>query len=120
MSAFVNLIAVLALLLSFAPFGFLSAGGSNVLRYPITVDKPGIVEEASAIDASGANLEVVIDKRFDNARFTYYADGMGACGQWNSPGDFVSTRMILSFYLYSFTFCYWSQIVALNTPVKLF
>ncbi|KIL00138.1 hypothetical protein PAXRUDRAFT_822013 [Paxillus rubicundulus Ve08.2h10] len=28
-------------------------------------------------------------KRFDNARFTYYADGLGACGATNQPGDFI-------------------------------
>lgn len=28
-------------------------------------------------------------KRFDNARFTFYAVGLGACGQVNQPGDFV-------------------------------
>ncbi|KAJ3867754.1 RlpA-like double-psi beta-barrel-protein domain-containing protein-containing protein, partial [Lentinula novae-zelandiae] len=27
-------------------------------------------------------------KRFDDARFTYYVDGLGACGQTNQPGDF--------------------------------
>ncbi|EPQ58420.1 hypothetical protein GLOTRDRAFT_137140 [Gloeophyllum trabeum ATCC 11539] len=29
------------------------------------------------------------EKRFDNARFTYYADGLGACGNYNQPGDFI-------------------------------
>ncbi|KAI6036545.1 RlpA-like double-psi beta-barrel-protein domain-containing protein-containing protein, partial [Pisolithus microcarpus] len=28
-------------------------------------------------------------KRFDNARFTYYAVGLGACGQTNQPSDFI-------------------------------
>lgn len=28
-------------------------------------------------------------KRFDNARFTYYADGLGACGSTNQPSDFI-------------------------------
>lgn len=28
-------------------------------------------------------------KRFDNARFTFYAVGLGACGQFSQPGDFV-------------------------------
>ncbi|KAH7924558.1 hypothetical protein BV22DRAFT_1013080 [Leucogyrophana mollusca] len=28
-------------------------------------------------------------KRFDGARFTYYADGLGACGKTNAPGDFI-------------------------------
>ncbi|KIO13402.1 hypothetical protein M404DRAFT_60363, partial [Pisolithus tinctorius Marx 270] len=27
-------------------------------------------------------------KRFDNARFTYYAVGLGACGQTNVASDF--------------------------------
>ncbi|KAJ3856962.1 RlpA-like double-psi beta-barrel-protein domain-containing protein-containing protein [Lentinula lateritia] len=30
-----------------------------------------------------------LEKRFDDARFTYYADGLGACGQTNQPGDFI-------------------------------
>ncbi|KAJ3937025.1 MAG: RlpA-like double-psi beta-barrel-protein domain-containing protein-containing protein, partial [Lentinula lateritia] len=29
------------------------------------------------------------EKRFDDARFTYYVDGLGACGQTNQPGDFI-------------------------------
>ncbi|KAL4067671.1 RlpA-like double-psi beta-barrel-protein domain-containing protein-containing protein [Scleroderma yunnanense] len=28
-------------------------------------------------------------KRYDNARFTYYAVGLGACGQVNQPSDFI-------------------------------
>lgn len=28
-------------------------------------------------------------KRFDNARFTFYAVGLGACGQFSQPGDFI-------------------------------
>ncbi|OBZ75194.1 hypothetical protein A0H81_04503 [Grifola frondosa] len=28
-------------------------------------------------------------KRFDNAQFTYYNDGMNACGSFDQPGDFI-------------------------------
>ncbi|KAH9037639.1 RlpA-like double-psi beta-barrel-protein domain-containing protein-containing protein [Lactarius pseudohatsudake] len=28
-------------------------------------------------------------KRFANARFTYYVDGLGACGHTNKPSDFI-------------------------------
>ncbi|KAI9448483.1 hypothetical protein H4582DRAFT_1766883, partial [Lactarius indigo] len=28
-------------------------------------------------------------KRFANARFTYYVVGLGACGQYNKPSDFI-------------------------------
>ena len=28
-------------------------------------------------------------KRYDNARLTYFADGLGACGGTNGPNDFV-------------------------------
>lgn len=31
-----------------------------------------------------------LEKRFSDCRFTYYADGLGACGNTNSPGDYVS------------------------------
>ncbi|TFK55221.1 hypothetical protein OE88DRAFT_1017206 [Heliocybe sulcata] len=30
-----------------------------------------------------------LGKRFDNARFTYFQDGLGACGQYNGPNDFI-------------------------------
>lgn len=33
--------------------------------------------------------EINLYKRFDNARFTYYAVGLGACGSTNQPSDFV-------------------------------
>ncbi|KAH7912137.1 RlpA-like double-psi beta-barrel-protein domain-containing protein-containing protein [Hygrophoropsis aurantiaca] len=33
--------------------------------------------------------DVHLYKRFDGARFTYYADGLGACGGTNQPGDFI-------------------------------
>lgn len=33
--------------------------------------------------------EINLYKRFDNARFTYYAVGLGACGQTNVPTDYV-------------------------------
>ena len=33
--------------------------------------------------------EINLYKRFDNARFTYFAVGLGACGQVSQPGDFV-------------------------------
>lgn len=31
-----------------------------------------------------------LSKRFDNARFSFYETGMGACGKYNNDGDFVS------------------------------
>jgi len=31
-----------------------------------------------------------LSKRFDNTRFTFYAAGLGACGQTNTDSDFVS------------------------------
>ncbi|KAF9065300.1 RlpA-like double-psi beta-barrel-protein domain-containing protein-containing protein [Rhodocollybia butyracea] len=30
-----------------------------------------------------------LEKRFDDARFTFFADGLGACGITNSPSDFI-------------------------------
>ncbi|KZT28529.1 hypothetical protein NEOLEDRAFT_1129345 [Neolentinus lepideus HHB14362 ss-1] len=30
-----------------------------------------------------------LGKRFDNARFTYFKDGLGACGQYSGPSDFI-------------------------------
>ncbi|KAG5634518.1 hypothetical protein H0H81_001681 [Sphagnurus paluster] len=31
----------------------------------------------------------VLEKRFDNTRFSWYVAGMGACGKVNSPSDFI-------------------------------
>ncbi|OJA17784.1 hypothetical protein AZE42_06598 [Rhizopogon vesiculosus] len=40
--------------------------------------------------AQRARGDVNVHKRsFDNARFTYYDVGLGACGQNSSPGDFI-------------------------------
>ncbi|KAH8107177.1 hypothetical protein BXZ70DRAFT_281371 [Cristinia sonorae] len=38
-----------------------------------------------------ASSEVVHHKRevFNNARFTFYDVGLGACGKYNQPGDFI-------------------------------
>ena len=36
-----------------------------------------------------------LEKRFDNARFTLYDAGMGACGKYNSNSDFVSAPFSL-------------------------
>jgi len=33
--------------------------------------------------------EIHLYKRFDNARFTFYAVGLGACGATNQQSDFV-------------------------------
>lgn len=56
-----------------------------------------------------------VEKRsFDNARFTYFVDGLGACGQTNAPGDFVS-KLCLSYFVLFLTF--YLQIVAMNTHV---
>jgi len=39
--------------------------------------------------ARRASNAVDIHRRIDGARFTYYAVGMGACGQVNQPSDFI-------------------------------
>ncbi|KAG6372017.1 hypothetical protein JVT61DRAFT_8717 [Boletus reticuloceps] len=41
--------------------------------------------------ANRARADVGIHKRgsFANARLTYYDVGLGACGIWNKPGDFI-------------------------------
>ena len=40
-----------------------------------------------------------VEKRADNARFTFYETGLGACGGWNNPTDFV--RMNVSFVFWT-------------------
>ncbi|KAJ3908548.1 RlpA-like double-psi beta-barrel-protein domain-containing protein-containing protein [Lentinula edodes] len=40
-------------------------------------------------EAASLRRKTSLEKRFDDARFTYYADGLGACGQTNQPGDFI-------------------------------
>ncbi|KAJ3742138.1 RlpA-like double-psi beta-barrel-protein domain-containing protein-containing protein [Lentinula detonsa] len=40
-------------------------------------------------EAASFRKETSLEKRFDNSRFTYYADGLGACGQTNQPSDFI-------------------------------
>ncbi|KAJ4488163.1 RlpA-like double-psi beta-barrel-protein domain-containing protein-containing protein [Lentinula aciculospora] len=40
-------------------------------------------------EAASFRRETSLEKRFDNSRFTYYEDGLGACGQTNKPSDFI-------------------------------
>lgn len=36
------------------------------------------------------NSTHTFEKRFDNARMTFYEAGLGACGKYNNDGDYVS------------------------------
>ena len=36
-----------------------------------------------------------LEKRFDHAKFSYYAAGLGACGQTNTDSDFVKFSVCL-------------------------
>ncbi|TFY72337.1 hypothetical protein EVG20_g668 [Dentipellis fragilis] len=80
MRAFAGLSVVLSLALSLATpaaadsHGF--AARSHGRRHP------GV----SAVESRSMSQ---LTKRFDNARFTFYADGLGACGKTNAPGDFI-------------------------------
>ena len=35
------------------------------------------------------NKTTILEKRFDGAKFSYYAAGLGACGRTNTDNDFV-------------------------------
>ncbi|KAG1770986.1 hypothetical protein EDD22DRAFT_816271 [Suillus occidentalis] len=37
------------------------------------------------------------ERAFDNSRFTFYDVGLGACGQYNSPGDFIVALNVAQF-----------------------
>ena len=41
-------------------------------------------------DVARAQQNTALQKRFDDCKFTFYAAGLGACGENNSPNDFVS------------------------------
>lgn len=57
--------------------GARAVGGGSIMRRHATVN----VTERE---------EVQLSKRtFSNSRFTYYDDGLGACGKTNGPNDFV-------------------------------
>jgi hypothetical protein len=43
----------------------------------------------SNIDVGVAQRNTALEKRFDGARFTYYAAGLGACGKVNIASDFI-------------------------------
>lgn len=43
-------------------------------------------------------LDTVYKRDFSNTRFTYYADGLGACGGTNSPDDFVCGLLQIIFF----------------------
>jgi hypothetical protein len=39
--------------------------------------------------AKRAPADIQLHKRFENTRFTFFATGLGACGVFNHPGDFI-------------------------------
>ncbi|KAG2107263.1 plant expansin [Suillus discolor] len=47
--------------------------------------------------AQRARGDVGIHKRFDNARFTFYDVGLGACGQYSSPSDFIVAVNVIQY-----------------------
>ncbi|EPQ58739.1 hypothetical protein GLOTRDRAFT_35963 [Gloeophyllum trabeum ATCC 11539] len=55
---------------------------------PFTQAAHGSQRRHNAV-AHRARGDVQVHKRTDNARFTYYAVGLGACGQTNVPSDFI-------------------------------
>jgi hypothetical protein len=46
------------------------------------------VHDSIARRAPG-DVAVHLNKRFSNAKFTFYDVGLGACGQWNKENDFI-------------------------------
>jgi len=52
---------------------------------------------------SSSSSSLLLEKRMSNARFSYYAVGLGACGITNSPGDFVSNLVFFFFSCINFT-----------------
>lgn len=42
------------------------------------------------VDVALVQRNIALEKRFDGAKLTYYAAGMGACGIVNVASDFVS------------------------------
>ncbi|TFY78372.1 hypothetical protein EWM64_g5642 [Hericium alpestre] len=78
MRAFTALSLALSLALSVAP-AVASADSHAFVARSHGRRHPGV----SRVEARG------LEKRFDNARFTYYADGLGACGKSNQPSDFI-------------------------------
>ncbi|TDL27548.1 hypothetical protein BD410DRAFT_782654 [Rickenella mellea] len=43
----------------------------------------------AASEPAAASSNFTLDRRGGGDRFTYYQTGMGACGQYNNPGDFI-------------------------------
>lgn len=41
----------------------------------------------------GYSNSSTLQKRYDQARFTFFDTGLGACGATNSPSDFVRTSL---------------------------
>jgi hypothetical protein len=61
------------------------------------------------------NKTTILEKRFDGAKFSYYAAGLGACGRTNTDNDFVSGLCSLCSVWLIFLHV---QIVALNSAVR--
>lgn len=66
------------------------AGESSVLKNR-HVGRPITPPTGNNISARRASS---LEKRFDNAKFSFYDAGRGACGKINSNADFVSVKRV--------------------------
>ena len=51
------------------------------------------LRELASEDENGNSAPHRLVKRFDNARFSFYDAGLGACGEVNTNSDFVSVTL---------------------------
>jgi len=68
---------------------FLALLASAVLPVSVLAEHGLQARGHHAAIAKRAENGTHLDKRISNARFTYFAVGMGACGQFSHPGDFM-------------------------------
>ena len=70
----------------FYTFVFTVLASSIAIAQAGSHDIPGRRHHALSVNITERSIE----KRFDNARFTYYDAGVNACGSFDQPNDFVS------------------------------
>lgn len=78
---------VLSIALAFFAFFKTARCGDNAHSNNLRANKHKV---RAALSEDVAIQHNTLEKRYENARFTYYAAGLGACGGYNTDNDFVS------------------------------
>lgn len=81
-------------MLAFTSFGFLSILAASLSLCGLALAGRHEPPRRRHPGTNYLERDHTLSKRFDNARFTFYEAGQGACGGFNSDSDFVSLNSV--------------------------